>query len=84
MFPAIASTPLFGAVPGGPELLIIILLILLFFGPVVLLVGFLGLRYVGNDSKKRELERRVEELEAKVERSAGEDHTAERETGDRN
>lgn len=63
--------PLFGAVPGGPEMLIILLvLMLLFFGPVLVLV-VLGVRYFGSGSDARELERRVDELEAKVEAERG-------------
>lgn len=44
--------PLFGGVPGGPELLIILLILLLLFGGtavLVLVLGLGGLRLLGDD-----------------------------------
>ena len=63
--------PLFGGVPGGPELLIILLVLLLLFGGtavLVLLLGVGGLRLLGgaNDDAGQVDERRVEELEREL------------------
>ena len=51
-------------------MLIILLVLLLFFGPVVAIVVF-GLHRLGDDGEVRELERRIDELEAKVEGGGG-------------
>ena len=61
-----AALPLFGPVPGGPELLVILLVAVLLFGvPIVLLLGVLGYLRTGDSSEERiaELERRIQELE---------------------
>ncbi|WP_313692757.1 hypothetical protein [Halorarum halobium] len=65
--------PLFGAVPGGPELLIILLVLVLLFGiPLVLLLGggVLGVKLFadsGNeDGRVDELERELSETKAEL------------------
>jgi len=70
--------PLFGAMPGGPEMLIILLVLLvLFFGPVVAVV-YLLLRQSGDasgvdDDQMAEMQARIDELEAEL----TDDHAAE-------
>jgi sec-independent protein translocase protein TatA len=65
----VLQVPLFGGIPGGPELIIIFLVILLVFGPVVLgvVVLFAYLRRKGGGDEKSEriadLEARIDELE---------------------
>jgi len=58
--------PLFGALPGGPELLIILLVLLLLFGPLVAVVVFLLNRSGGNDDEVAEMKARIDELEAEL------------------
>lgn len=63
--------PLFGGIPGGPELLIILLISLLLFGGTAVLVLFLGvggLRLLGGerDGADRIAEDRVAELEREL------------------
>lgn len=58
-------TPLFGAVPGGPELLIILLVLLLLFGPVVV-IAVLAMRYFGSEKEVEKLEARIDALEKQV------------------
>lgn len=57
---------LFGALPGGPELLIILLVLLLLFGPLVAVVVFLLNRSGGNDDEVAEMKARIDELEAEL------------------
>jgi sec-independent protein translocase protein TatA len=60
------ALPLFGPIPGGPELLVILLVAVVLFGvPLVLLLGVLGYLRTGESSEERiaELERRIGELE---------------------
>jgi sec-independent protein translocase protein TatA len=73
---------LFGALPGGPELLIILLVLLLLFGPLVAVVVFLLNRSGGNDDEVAEMKARIDELEAELaaEEARGERESAE--TGD--
>jgi sec-independent protein translocase protein TatA len=78
---------LFGAIPGGPELLIILLVLLLLFGPLVAIVVFLLNRSSGNDDEMAEMKARVDELEAELaaeEATAGDDtdETTARDTDD--
>lgn len=63
--------PLFGGVPGGPELLIILLILLLLFGGtavLVLVLGFGGLRLWRNrdDGAGRADDERVAALEREL------------------
>lgn len=63
--------PLFGTVPGGPEMvLVMFFVVLLFFGPVVALV-VLAMRTSRDDEEVRELQRRIDELEARVDDGGG-------------
>ena len=58
--------PLFGAIPGGPELVIILFVLLMLFGPVVAAVVLLLNRSEGNDDDVAEMKARVDELEAQL------------------
>ncbi|QZY00559.1 preprotein translocase subunit TatA [Halobaculum rubrum] len=61
--------PLFGGVPGGPELLIILLILLLLFGGtavLVLVLGLGGLRLSGGDGAGRADDERVAALEREL------------------
>ncbi|MFB6220221.1 MAG: preprotein translocase subunit TatA [Halolamina sp.] len=67
--------PLFGALPGGPEMLIIMLVMLvLFFGPVVAVVYLLMRRSGGagvDDDEIAEMQARIDELEARIAAEGG-------------
>lgn len=71
-------------VPGGPELLIIGLIFVILLGSLVVIAGILVLLFLFYRSKRDEtidegrideLERRIEELEAKDEADDGADET---------
>lgn len=69
--------PLFGPVPGGPELLIITLVALvLFFGPVVAVVYLLVRESDADgvdDDELAEMQGRIDELEAEIAADAATD-----------
>jgi hypothetical protein len=69
--------PLFGPVPGGPELLIITLVtLLLFFGPVVAVVYLLVRESDADgvdDDELAEMQGRIDELEAEIAADAATD-----------
>lgn len=74
--------PLFGAIPGGPELMIILFVLLMLFGPVVAAVVFLLNRSEGNDDEVAEMKARVDELEAELAAEEAEEDEGGRATGD--
>ena len=71
-------------VPGGPELLIIGFIFFILLGSLVVIAGILVFLFLFNRSQREEtpdegrideLERRIEELEAKYEADDGTDET---------
>ncbi|MEF8827853.1 MAG: preprotein translocase subunit TatA [Halolamina sp.] len=78
--------PLFGGVPGAPELLIILLMLLLMLAvPLVIAVGLflLGRWTASSDVSEAELEtlrNRIDELEAELADEAGDGDSGDSET----